>query len=71
MWQHYHNNYNAFYIGYINAKYPYLKLSPDLDMTDWLSRQNHAENKAEEIESMKLSTDAITTLTDKPTCMSI
>ena len=44
------------------------KSGPDLNIADWLSRQNHTENKDEEIESMKLS---IFSTTDIPTCMSI
>ena len=35
------------------------KSDPDLHIADWLSGQNYAENKDEEIEGMKLIIDTI------------
>ena len=35
------------------------KPGPDLFIVDWLSRQNHSENKDEEIPGMQLSIKAI------------
>ena len=39
------------------------KLRSDLYITDWFSRQNFIENKDEEIVCMKLSINAIDTIT--------
>ena len=43
----------------------------DLFIADWLSRQNHKENKDAEISSMQLSIDAIQTTTNIPDWMTI
>ena len=45
------------------------KPRPDLFITDWLSRQNHSENKVEEIPSMQLSINTIKMTTNTPECM--
>ena len=43
----------------------------DLFLIDWLSRQNHKENKDMEIPGMQLNIDAIQTMTNIPDCMTI
>ena len=47
------------------------KPGPDLFLVDWLSRQNHKENKDKEIPGMQLNVDAIETTTNIPDCMKI
>ena len=42
------------------------KCGPDLFIVDWLSRQNHKENKDAEIPGMQLNIDAIHTMTNIP-----
>ena len=43
----------------------------DLFITDWLSRQNHKENKDPEIPGMQMNIDAIETMTNIPDCMTL
>ena len=43
----------------------------DLFITYWFSRQNHNENKDEEIPGMLLNIDTIQTMTNIPDCMTI
>ena len=47
------------------------KPGPDLFIADWLSRQNHKENKDEEIPGMPLNVDTIQTNTNIPDSMMI
>ena len=47
------------------------KPRPDLFITDWLSRQNHNEDKNAEILGMQLGRNAIQTTTNIPECMTI
>ena len=47
------------------------KSRPGLFIVDWLSRQNHTENKDTEILGMQLNTDAIQTTTNIPECTTI
>ena len=47
------------------------KPGPDLYITDWLSRQNHEENKDTEITGLQLNIDAIETVTNITDCMTI
>ena len=47
------------------------KPGPDLFITDWLSRQNHTENKDAEMPGMQLNIDAIQTTTNIPNCITI
>ena len=42
---------------------------PDLFIEDWLSRQNHMENKDAEIPSKELNINVIQTTTNIPDCM--
>ena len=44
---------------------------PDLFMEDWLSRQNHDENKDAKIISMQFNINAIQTTTYIPECMTM
>ena len=43
----------------------------ELFIADWLSRQNHKENKNAEIPGMQLNIDATQTITNIPDCMTI
>ena len=45
------------------------KHGPDQFIGDWLSRQNHKENKYNEIPGMKINTNAVHMTTDIPNCM--
>ena len=45
------------------------KPGSDLLMADWLSRQNHKENKHEEIKGMQISITAIQLMTNAPEFM--
>ena len=45
--------------------------SPNLYIAEWLSKQNHAENKNKETEGIKLNIDTISKVTYITTCMSI
>ena len=47
------------------------KSGPDLFIADWLSRQNHSDNKDEDIPSMQLSIIAIQMTTNIPQCMTM
>ena len=47
------------------------KPGPDLIIADWHSRQNHKENKDEEICGMQFNADAIQTATSIPDCMMV
>ena len=38
-------------------------------MADWLSRQNHNENKDKEIKGMQISINTIQLITNVPECM--
>ena len=40
-------------------------------MTDWLSRQNHNENKGEEITGMQISINVIQSTTKIPECLTM
>ena len=42
------------------------KPGPDVFIADWLSRQNHKENRDKEIPDMQLNVDAIQTTTNIP-----
>ena len=47
------------------------KPGPDLSIADWLSRQNHKEDKDDETQAIKINTIAIDTATDVPKYMPI
>ena len=47
------------------------KADPDLMIADWLSRQNHKENKNEEITGMQVNINTVETTTNIPECMII
>ena len=47
------------------------KPDPDLYTADWLSCNNHKENKDQRIEGMRVTTKAISTLINIPVCTSI
>ena len=47
------------------------KLLPDLFIADWLSQQNHTEDKDGKISGVKIDTDVIHTTWVTPECMSM
>ena len=47
------------------------KLGPEVFITDWLSQQNHTENKDEAIHGMDVRVDEIQTSMNVPECMSM
>ena len=47
------------------------KPGPDIFISDWLSRNNHAEGKDQPIKGMELQVDIIQTTTDMPECLSM
>ena len=49
----------------------HIQALPDLFIADWLSRQNHNENKDSEILGMQLNICAIQTATSIPECMTM
>ena len=49
----------------------HIKTGPDLFIADWLSRQNHKENKDAEIPGMQLNINAIQTTLNITDCMTI
>ena len=49
----------------------YYNPEPDLFTADWLSRQNHKENKDDEIFGTKISINCIYTITDIQNCMTL
>ena len=44
---------------------------PDLHTTDWLSRENHAENRDKEVSDLQLCINAISAVPDIITCMTL
>ena len=42
---------------------------PDLFIADWLSRQNHKEDKDQEIAGMQVNVNTVETATNIPECM--
>ena len=47
------------------------KPCPDLFIVDWLSRQNHEEDKDEEIAGMQVNVNTVETAINIPECMMI
>ena len=47
------------------------KPGPDLFIADWLCRQNHKENKDEEIAGIQVNIDTVETAINIPECMMI
>ena len=47
------------------------KPSPDYFIADWLSCQNHVEDKDKPIKDMDIRIDAIQSATDMPECISM
>ena len=47
------------------------KPGPVLYIVDWLFHNNHAENRDQEIAGMSVNVNVISTLVNKPVCMSI
>ena len=66
MLQHYLREYNEFCSEYTNRVRIIQKPGPDLFIADWLSRQNHTENKDAEILGKQLHIDTIQTTTNIP-----
>ena len=67
MWQHYHKDYSEYSSRYISRRVKIVfKASPDFFIADWLSRQNHKDDKDKEIAGMQMNVNSVETPTNIP-----